>query len=256
MSFTVENLEVYLAIAMRISGFVFLAPFFSLGNVPQRVKLLISFATALIAYFVLPYEPLEYQGVIGYAGIIITEAIAGMILGLFTNLAMYILSFAGQLADMEIGFSMVTMMDPSSKLQVTVTSNILSYAVTLMMVVTNMHLFVLRAIIDSFLLIPVGHVKISPLFYEGYLHFILDYMVLAFRIILPVFAALLIVNAILAVLAKAAPQLNMFVVGFQLKIFVGLSVLTLMMLMLPSISELIFDEMMTLVKTAAAYMTP
>ena len=65
MSFTVENLEVYLAIAMRISGFVFLAPFFSLGNVPQRVKLLISFATALIAYFVLPYEPLEYQGVIG-----------------------------------------------------------------------------------------------------------------------------------------------------------------------------------------------
>ena len=63
-------------------------------------------------------------------------------------------------------------------------------------------------------------------------------------------------NAILAVLAEAAPQLNMFVVGFQLKIFVGLSVLTLMMLMLPSISELIFDEMMTLVKTAAAYMTP
>jgi len=256
MSFTVENLEFYLAIAMRISGFVFLAPFFGLGNVPQRAKLLISFAVALITYFVLPYEPLEYQGVIEYAGIIISEAIAGMILGLFTNLAMYILSFAGQVSDMEIGFSMVTMMDPSNGLQVTVTSNILTYAVTLMLVVTNMHLFILRAIIDSFLLIPVGHVSFSPLFYQGYLQFILDYMILAFRIILPVFAALLIVNAILAILAKAAPQLNMFVVGFQLKIFVGLSVLTLMMLMLPSISELVFEEMMKLIKTAAAYMTP
>jgi len=81
-------------------------------------------------------------------------------------------------------------------------------------------------------------------------------MVLAFRIILPVFAALLVVNAILAVLAKAAPQMNMFVIGFQLKIFVGLAVLTVMMIFLPSISELVFEQMMALMKTAAAYMTP
>ena len=255
MTFTVENLEVYLAVAMRISGFVFIAPFFSLKDVPQRVKLLLSFAIALIAYFVIPYEPLEYQGVIGYAGIIISEALAGLILGLFANLAMYILSFAGQLADMEIGFSMIMQMDPSSSMQVTVTSNILTYAVTLMMIVTNMHLYILKAIIDSFVLIPLGSVTFSPLFYQGYLNFLLDYMVLGFRIILPVFAALLMVNAILAVLAKAAPQMNMFVIGFQLKIFVGLAVLTLMMIFLPSISEIIFEEMMTLMKTAATYLS-
>ena len=80
-------------------------------------------------------------------------------------------------------------------------------------------------------------------------------MVLAFRIILPVFAALLVVNAILAVLAKAAPQMNMFVIGFQLKMFVGLAVLTIMMLFLPSISEMVFEQMMKLLKTAAAYMS-
>ena len=55
---------------------------------------------------------------------------------------------------------------------------------------------------------------------------------------------------------KAAPQMNMFVIGFQLKIFVGLAVLTIMMLFLPSISEMVFDQMMNLLKTAAAYMTP
>ncbi len=255
MTFTVENLEIYLAVAMRIAGFIFIAPFFSLKNVPQKVKILLSFAIALITYFVIPYEPLEYEGVIGYAGIIISEAIAGLILGLFANLAMYILSFAGQLADMEIGFSMMMQMDPSSTMQVTVTSNILTYAVTLMMIVTNMHLYILRAIIDSFVLVPLGSVTFSTLFYQGYLNFLLDYMVLGFRIILPVFAALLIVNAILAVLAKAAPQMNMFVIGFQLKIFVGLAVLTLMMIFLPSISEIIFEEMMTLMKTAAAYLS-
>ena len=256
MAFTVENLEFYLAVAMRIAGFVFIAPFFSTDSFPQRAKFLLTMATALVTYFILPYEPLQYNGVIGYAGLIISEAMTGLILGLFANLAMFILKFAGQMADMEIGLTMVTQFDPSSNSQVTITSSILTYAVMLLMVANNLHLYILRAIIDSFVLIPIGKTVFSPYFYEGYLEFILEYLVLGFRIILPVFAALLIVNAILAVLAKAAPQLNMFVIGFQLKIFIGLSVLTLMMIYLPSISEMIFDEMMVMMRRAAAYMTP
>ena len=257
MTFTVENLEFFLAIAMRILGFVLIAPFFSYSSVPQRAKLLLSLSVALIAYFVVPQEePLQYNGVIGYAGLIISEAIAGMILGLFSNLALYILSYAGQIADMEIGLSMVTQFNPSSKVQVTITSNLLTFAVMLTMVATNLHLYILRAVIDSFVLIPVGKAVFSPLLYQGYLGYLVDYMVLAFRIILPVFAALMVVNTILAVLAKAAPQMNMFVIGHQLKIFIGLSVLTLMMIFLPSISEMIFEQMMKLLRTAAAYMTP
>ncbi len=257
MTFTVENLEFFLAIAMRISGFVFVAPFFSNSSMPQRAKLLLSFSVALVTFFVVPQDtPLEYSGVIGYAGVMISEAVAGMVLGLFANLAMYILSFAGQIADMEIGLSMVTQFDLTNNMQVTITSNILTYAVMLTMVVTNLHLYILRAVVDSFVLIPPGQVKLSTMLYEGYLGYLFDYMVLAFRIILPVFAALLIVNAILAVLAKAAPQMNMFVIGFQLKIFVGLAVLTLMLLYLPSISDMIFNQMMKLLKTAAAYLAP
>lgn len=257
MTFTVENLEFFLAIAMRISGFVFLAPFFSHSSMPQRAKLLLSFSVALVASFVIPHEkPLEYHGVIGYAGIIVSEAITGMILGLFTNLAVFILSFAGQIADMEIGLSMVTQFDPNNKTQITISSNIFIFAVTLTMVATNLHLYILRAIVDSFVLIPVGETVFSPAMYQGYLGFLFDYMVLGFRVVLPVFAALLVVNAVLGVLAKAAPQMNMFVIGFQLKIFVGLTVLTIMMIFLPSISEMVFEQMMKLLKTAVAYMTP
>ncbi len=256
MSFTVENLEFFLAIAMRITGFVFIAPIFSLNNLPQRAKLLLSLSVALVAFFVVPQETLQYNGVIGYAGLIISEAVTGMILGLFCNLAMYILSFAGQIADMEIGLSMVTQFDPNNNIQVTITSTFLTYAILLTMVATNLHLYVLRAIIDSFVVVPVGKAFFSPMMYEGYLGYLFDYMVLAFRIILPVFAALLVVNAVLAVLAKAAPQMNMFVIGFQLKIFVGLAILTVMMLFLPSISEMIFEQMMNLLKMAVAYLAP
>ena len=257
MTYTVENLEFFLAIAMRISGFVFVAPFFSNSSMPQRAKLFLSFSVALVASFVVPYdEPLQYNGVVGYAALIISEAIAGMVLGFFSNLALFILSFAGQIADMEIGLSMVTQFDPTNNMQITISSNLLTFAVTLTMVAANLHLYILRAVVDSFVLIPVGKAVFNPAMYQGYLGFLFDYMVLGFRIVLPVFAALLVVNAVLAVLAKAAPQMNMFVIGFQLKIFVGLTVLTIMMLFLPSISEMVFEQMMKLLKTAAAYLTP
>lgn len=256
MTFTIENLEFLLAILVRVAGFIMTAPFYGLKNIPQRAKLLLSIAVAVVVFCVLPYEPLQYQGVIGYAALILMEAVAGMILGLFANLAYYVLQLAGQLADMEIGLSMVTEIDPTSRMQVTITSSLLSYAVMLTMVATNLHLLVLRAVIDSFTLVPVGGVRLAPNLYESYLGFLLDYMVLGFRIVLPVFAAMLVVNTVLGILAKAAPQLNMFVIGYQLKIFVGLAVLTLMILNLPGISDTIFDKMIEMMRTAVAYMMP
>ena len=68
-------------------------------------------------------------------------------------------------------------------------------------------------------------------------------MVIGFRICLPVFAAMLLLNAILGILAKIAPQMNMFAVGMQLKILVGLSVLFLTAGLLPNISNFVFTEM-------------
>ena len=70
-----------------------------------------------------------------------------------------------------------------------------------------------------------------------------DYIVIGFRIFLPVFGVMLLLNAVLGIMAKIAPQMNMFSVGMQLKILVGLSVLFLTIGMLPAISDFIFSEM-------------
>ncbi|MCR5585812.1 MAG: flagellar biosynthetic protein FliR [Lachnospiraceae bacterium] len=254
-SFNIDNLDVFLAIFARITGFVYTAPFFSLRNVPQRAKILLSVAFSVIVFMTTGVDSLEYSGVIAYAGIILKDAVCGMILGLFATLANYILSMAGQMLDMEIGFSNIQEFDPTSNLNITISSTFFSYAVTLMLIVTDMHLFILKAVIDSFEVVPVGGVAISGSIYESFVHFILDYMIIAFRITLPVFAAILIVNTLLAILAKVAPQMNMFVVGFQLKIFVGLTVLIVMMMFLPSISDFIFDKMIYYMRDAIPYLT-
>ena len=73
--------------------------------------------------------------------------------------------------------------------------------------------------------------------------YVTDLMVIGFRIVLPIFATSMILNCILGIMAKVAPQMNMFAVGMQLKILIGFSVMFLTIVLLPNISNIIFTEM-------------
>lgn len=248
MTFTIQNFEFFLLILVRITGFIYTAPFFSLKNVPVRVKAGLSIFMAVILFYTIPSETIEYDGVIGYAMIIVEEAIIGVLMGFFANIAFYILSFAGQIIDMEIGFSMVNELDPITMIQTTITSNLYGYLVLLIMVITNLHHYFLKAIIDSFQVISIGKAVFNPEMYQLMIRFITDYFIIGFRIVLPIFASILVVNTILAILAKVAPQMNMFVIGMQLKIMVGLFVLTFIIQLVPSVADFIFNEMITMMK--------
>ncbi len=254
MTISLYHLEFFLLILVRISGFMVAAPVFSLRNIPARVKTLLAIALAILVFHVVPYEEVVYSTTIEYAIVVITEMLAGVIMGFMANVSYYILSFAGQIIDQEIGFSMVNQYDPITSAQVTITGNLYTYAVMLMLFATNMHHYLIRAITDSFLVIPVGGVALDFDIYEVMKRFIVDYFVLGFRIVLPIFAGMLVVNTILAILARVAPQMNMFVIGMQLKVFVGLFVLVLMIMMLTGVTDLIFQEMMSMLRETLPYL--
>ena len=254
MTFTIENFEAFLLILVRITGFIYTAPFFSLKNVPIRVKAGLAIFLTAILFYNISYTSPEYKNVIDYTGIIVKEALAGAIMGFFANVAYQIISFAGQMIDMEIGFSMVNEMDPAIAIQTTITANVYGYLVLLIMMITNLHHYFLRAIIESFQVIRIGEVTINPNSYQLMLRFITDFFIIGFRIVLPVFAAILIVNTVLAILVKIAPQMNMFVIGMQLKIFAGLFIIILVIEMVPSIADFIFNEMISLLKESIGFL--
>lgn len=254
MTFTLNHLELYLFILVRITGFIFTAPFFSLKNVPFRVKTGLSIFLAAIVFYTLSIPAPQYIGVIGFAIIVVKEAIAGAIMGLFANMAYYILNFSGQIIDTEIGFSMVNVMDPLTNIQTTITANLYGYLVMLIMMATNLHHYFLKAIIDSFQVVGIGKEVFDTGLYHLMVHYITNYFIIGFRIVLPIFASMLIVNTILAILAKIAPQINMFVVGMQLKVFIGLLVLVIIVEIMPSVSDFIFNEMMKMLKASIQLM--
>lgn len=254
MTFTIENFEFYLLILVRITGFIFTAPFFSLRNVPVRVKAGLSIFLAAILFYTVDYNSPEYIGIIGFAALVIKEALVGAIMGFFANIAYNIIAFSGQLIDMEIGFSMVNQMDPVTNIQTTITANLYGYLILIIMIITNMHHYFLRAIIDSFQVIGIGKATFNPNMYQLMVQFMTDYFIIGFRIVLPVFASILVVNTILAILSKIAPQMNMFVIGIQVKIVVGLIVLAVVIELIPSVADFIFREMKTLLIDAINFM--
>ncbi|HHX56019.1 MAG TPA: flagellar type III secretion system protein FliR [Clostridiales bacterium] len=244
------NLTGFFLIFVRISTFVAVAPFFSYKQVPNQVKAGLSLFLAIIIFQMSPEVSIEYQTVLGYAILVVKEAVTGLTLGFFTNISYYILAFAGQVIDMEIGFSMVNELDPTSNIQTTITGNFYSYVVILMMLITNLHHHLIVAMVDTFKVIPLGSSGMSMGIYEVLIAFMRDYFIIGFRIVLPFFAAILIANVILGILIKVVPQLNMFVVGIQLKILIGLFMLFILVGTLPTISNFIFDEMLDMMRLA------
>ena len=153
-------------------------------------------------------------------------------------------AFAGSIADMEIGLSMVSLLDPATKQQATFTGVFYQYMFTLIMIISGLYQYLLRALADTFTLVPInGAVFKSEALLESILMFLADYMVIGFRIILPIFCAMIFLNCVLGVLAKVSPQLNMFAVGMQLKVLVGLGILFLSVRMLPALADNVFTQM-------------
>ena len=228
---------------------VYLVPILGASGVPHRVKIGFSLALAVFLATIIPYDPLPYTTILGYTGLVIKEAVVGLLIGFFMNICMTILAYAGQLIDQEIGFTMVSMFDQFNKTQTTITANLYNILVLLIVVVSDLYYFIIDAMVDSFKYVPVGtNVYKLDAIYEIFLRFMKNFFVIGFQIALPIFASALLLNVILGILAKSAPQMNMFVVGIQLKVFLGFFVLLVTIGFLPNITEFIFNEMKTLVE--------
>ena len=185
----------------------------------------------------------------------IKEALTGLLIGFSATICTSIVNFAGSIADMEIGLSMVTLMDPTSREATSITGVLYQYVLTLMMVASGMYRYLFGALADSFVLIPVsGAVFRGDSLLSIMVEFLGDYVTIGFRIVLPVFCVTLLLNAVLGVLAKVSPQLNMFAVGIQLKVLVGLSIFTLTASMLPGVADFIFEEMKRMINSFVGVM--
>lgn len=242
--FTLQNFEYFLLLLTRISMFVVVAPFFNTSNTPARVKIGFSALVSLLLYFVVDFSALNYSTVVGYAFLVVKEAVVGLLIGFSTYCCNFIILLSGQMIDMNIGLSMAQEYDPSLRTEVSVTALMYNNFLMLLLVLSGMHRYIFRTFCDAYTLIPIGGAVFKwDSLLQSTVIFITDIFVIGFRIVLPIFAVIMILNAILGIMVKVAPQIHMFSVGAQLKIIVGFVVLFLTVFLLPDVAAFIFKEM-------------
>ncbi len=257
-SFSIQELEIFLLIMVRMTCFIYAAPFYGMNNTPGQFKIALGLFVSYLIYFTtMPHEQLVYNTVLQYATIVLKEAIVGLMIGWGANICSSIVFFAGRMVDMEIGFAMVNAMDPTTKENATITGFYYQYMVMLILMVSGMHRYLIQAIAETYELIPIAGAVLRPdRMVEPVIAFLSSYITIGFQIALPVFAATLIVNVVLGILAKVSPQLNMFAVGMQIKILIGLLIMLLTTGMLPYVSDFIYTEMKVMIVAFVEAMMP
>jgi len=249
-AFYLADFEFFLLVLVRVLSFILVAPFFSMTNTPRRVRIAFGFMFAVLMYNVLTPAPnnIEYSTVWGFGVIVIKEAVVGILIGFGATICNSIVNLAGSVIDMEVGLSMVNLVDPATRQNVTISGVFYQYMVTLILITSGLHKYLIKAFAQTYDLIPVnGMVFNTERLLGSFIEFMGESISIAFRICLPIFAIMILLNAVLGVLAKVAPQMNMFAVGMQLKVLVGLGAMFLTVGMLPGISDFIFTQMKTMV---------
>lgn len=248
--------EIFILILMRMASFIAVAPFFNTANTPRKTRVAFAFFLAVLMYSMQPDMSVEYNGAVEYAAIVLKEVLVGLFLGAMASFCVQIIMFAGKIIDMDTGLSMAQIMDPTTRVQVGIFGNFYYYMLLLLLMVSGLHYYLIEAIFETYKVIPIGKVTFSPSIYNVIIEFMSDYFVIGFRIALPVFAATLLLNCILAILARIAPQMNMFVVGMQLKIFVGIFAVFFTIRMMPAVSSVIQGEIEKVLASLVRGMSP
>lgn len=256
-TFSLYDLEYFLLILVRIASFFAVAPFFGIQGVPARVKVGLAFCMSIIVYEITDRSYVAYEGMIGFSIIVIKEVICGLIIGMVANMCTYITGFAGHLVDMNIGLSMAQEYNPMTRTQESVTGNMYNYIVMLLLVTSDMYLYIVRAIADTFILIPVNSVVFNwDNLVVTVIEFVTKVLTLGFTIMLPIFAVMLTLNCVLGIMAKVASQMNMFSVGMQIKLLGGYALLLVCVSMMPKMASLIAEEMKDVIFGVVRGMVP
>lgn len=244
------TLEAFLLVVVRTGCFIAVAPIFGNKAVNSRIRVLTAICISLTIFNAIDVSLPQYDSVFGYSMIVLKEAFVGLAMGFVSSFVMYILVTSGEFIDREIGFTMSSNFDSSIGAMVTISAELYDRLVSLIILVTNMHFYIITAIVQSFQLVPIGQVSLNiPVLYTSILGFMGQFFSIAFRIAMPVFLSATMLNIILGILAKSSPQMNMFAIGIQLKVTVGLLVLTIAIMFVPNIATYLMEKMQQMLTT-------
>lgn len=205
----------------RIGAVLMTMPIFGTTLVPTRVRLYFALAITVVVVPGLPPMPQVHALDLSALLLIAEQIIIGALMGLSLQLFFQAFVVAGQIISIQMGMGFASMVDPTNGVSAAVIGQFLTMLVTLLFLGMNGHLVMFEVLTESFTTMPVGSAMLINHFWElaNKLGWVLG---AAMLLVMPAITALLVVNIAFGVMTRAAPQLNIFSIGFPLTLVLGL----------------------------------
>jgi flagellar biosynthesis protein FliR len=230
-----------LVIGLRVSGLMLFAPFFGSAVVPPRIKAALVIAITAVFYPV--YSPhLHAVTISQWPLLVASETVVGIAMGVATNVVFEAAQMAGQVLSIQMGYSLVNILDPNTQVESTVVSFFHQSIAMLIFLGLDVHHWILRAVANSFEYLPPGSATLNPMFLKALLHegaIVLD---LGIQIAAPVLSATLLADIVLGLMGKSSPQMPLMLLGPAVKSMLGVVVLGMTMRFWPHLFERYFSE--------------
>ena len=213
----------------RILGLVAAAPLFGNAAVPVSTKVSLGVLLAMIIAPTVPAlpaaDPLSMAGLL----ILTQEMLIGLAMGFSIRIVFAAIEMAGEISSLTMGLGFASFFDPQTKGRSSAISQFLTMLATLMFLTVNGHLVLLAALAESFVSLPISASPINGGGFQQLAAWGSEIFRSGVQISLPIVAALLLTNVALGILTRAAPQLNIFGIGFPVTLGVGLLVLAMVL---------------------------
>jgi flagellar biosynthetic protein FliR len=234
-NFNPEYILSLLLTLMRISIVLFLMPVFNTNAMPMQVKASVCLVLTLalwphvaMAGTDMPPHPLA-MGLM-----ILGELVLGLIMGMAVNFLFVGIQSGGELLGFQMGFTMVNVADPLSGIQNGAAAYFLWMVSILTFLTLDGHLLMLKALADSFRLVPAGGLLLGDVLVRQVFDLSTQLFVIALKVAAPVMVALFLTEIALGLMNRAAPQMQVMLIGFPLKIAAGFFFLGLLLVVLSS----------------------
>ncbi|MDW0109215.1 flagellar biosynthetic protein FliR [Sporosarcina aquimarina] len=234
----------YLLVLTRISAFFVTLPLFSYRTIPPVMRIVLAALLAWTLVFTLNVPGLEING--EYIVLVLKEAIVGLSIGIIAFIVMSAIQVAGGLIDFQMGFAIANVIDPQTGTQSPLMGQFFNSLALLLLLAINGHHVLLDGVFYSYQFLPLD--QVWPSFgservAEHVLSTMAAVFAISFQMAVPIVATLFLVDLALGITARTVPQLNIFVIGFPIKIGVGFLVLFIMGGVIVAMMQKIFEVM-------------
>ncbi len=207
---------------IRIGSMFISIPVFSVNSLPAKVRILAAFLITLVVVPTLTNSPeipiFSYQGFM----VTVQQLAIGLTTGFVLQMVFAVMLVGGQTIAYSMGLGFASMVDPATGVQVPVVAQVFIVSSSLMFLGVNGHLILIEMLSESFSSLPIAIVSFSVSDLWSIIIWSSQIFAAGVLLALPVMSALLFVNISFGVAARAAPQLQIFGVGFPITIMLGM----------------------------------